>query len=86
MLVEVGMVLAAKKNNIWFVKKGQQLPFLLRGAANASGESGLPNIGIYQYDRIDAIVTRIKTMVRNSSRLHRASISARDRPLTLHHT
>ena len=70
MLVEVGMALAAKKNNIWFVKKGRQLPFLLRGAANASGESGLSNIGIYQYDRIDAIVTRIKN---NGPKLFKAS-------------
>lgn len=60
MLVEAGMALASRKNSVWFVKKGEQLPFLLRGGANASGKDGLPNIRLYEYESIDDIVTRLK--------------------------
>lgn len=59
-LVEVGMALALGIPNIWFVKEGVELPFLLRQAwQSSSAGSELPKIAVHRYSNFDSILAFI---------------------------
>jgi hypothetical protein len=58
--VEVGLAIALGKKNIWFVKSQDDLPYILRGAANANDRDGF-SIQIYdRKDNVDRIIKVIK--------------------------
>jgi hypothetical protein len=60
-LVEIGMALAFKKDIVIFAKNPDDLPFLLRRAANASNYDGLPHIGIYSYQNFDDLINIVRS-------------------------
>jgi hypothetical protein len=59
-LVEAGMALALGKDTVIFAKNPDELPFLLRRAANASRQNNLPRINVYKYNNFDDIIRTIE--------------------------
>lgn len=59
-LVEVGMALALGMESIWFFRKGEAKPFVLRDGAAASGRGGLPRITVYEYETFEDILKLMK--------------------------
>lgn len=59
-LVEVGAAIAMRKPTVIFLKNDVTLPFLLRGAQNASQKEGLPFINIFPYSDVGDIKSTIQ--------------------------
>ena len=58
-LVETGMALALGKKNVWFVRQGVDLPYILRRGGGASEKDDLPMIQIYDYRDTQDIIGQI---------------------------
>jgi hypothetical protein len=52
--IEMGMALALGKPSVWFVKKGVNQPYLMRGY-QAGGSGGLPPIAVHEITDLDDI-------------------------------
>ncbi len=59
-LFEAGLAIAFGKPSVWFIKAGEKLPYLMRGAAGASESEGLPRMRVYTYDSVADIVKRME--------------------------
>ena len=58
-LIEVGMALSLGKDNIWFLKHGIELPFLMAGQPMA--EKGMPNIRVVRFGDVAELKHLIET-------------------------
>ena len=58
-LIEVGMALSLGKDNVWFLKQGIQLPFLMEG--QPIPETGMPKVRIVRFSNIAELKHLIET-------------------------
>ena len=58
-IFEAGMAIALGKPSFWFVKRGERLPYLMRGY-QASLTEGLPLVRIIEYDAFDEVIQKLQ--------------------------
>jgi hypothetical protein len=60
-LMEAGMALGLNKPSVWFLAKGAEIPFLMRGASAAAHIENFPPITTYEFNNHEQILQYIKS-------------------------
>jgi hypothetical protein len=60
-LMEAGMALGLNKPSVWFIAKGAEIPFLMRGASAAAHIENFPPITTYEFSNHQQILQYIKS-------------------------